>query len=361
MAFQGFSPKLQFRLSKALRDIYKEDEFDDLLNLLDRRFVDYAAESEKYSARMKSTLQYAYRGGWLIRLVELAREEAAGDLELQAVQVEIVANLKFVPPENLNHFKVCCLNGGHIMVDRDSLREALEKLYDPREKRIIVVNDEVPPMPPEQRIKTGKSHTRKLIAYLREVREDFGLVDVDLEEIRDVLPPPKLIMPNEVASSIVRQMKYKTALLPPPPKDSQWARWSFEFCEKLVAEAMEDDRTWWIVIDSFNIVLVPPETLGLINLLTQRISDKLGNVRMILVGYNGPLLPTVRAKVDPVKVFEQKHLIEFFTRAFTEKGRKFTEEDVVNAVIRVLDGADSAHPDFVAKVASLIIAELERP
>jgi hypothetical protein len=357
--YEGLSAALELRVRNALKIAFNEDAFDDLVLKAGQRITIFTSSSDPHEKRVKLTVRKAYPEGWLIDLVAIASREVPGDPELQAIEVELRATVTYVAPDNPNHFQACCLNGGHIMVDRETLRDALEKLYNPREKRIIVINDGVQPAVPGQRLKTGKTHTRKLIAHLRQVRADFRLVDVDLEEIRDVLAPPKLVMPDDVAASIIRQMKYPQSLLPELPADSQWARWVLKFCDNFAAEAAEDERTSWIVIDSFNVVLVPPETQGLINQLTQRVSDTLGNVRMILVGYNGTLLPTVRAKIDPVKAFEQKHLVEFFSRAFKERNRDFTDDDVADSVVRVLEGADPAQPDFVVKASSLILAELE--
>jgi len=360
MPVEGLLPSLQLKIARALRAAFEEGDFDDALNSLDQRLEDIAAATLPYPQRVKLTVMAGYRGNWLLKLIALAREKRSGDLTLETVEFELRAVLAYVPLENVNHFQACCLNGGHIMVNRGSLRDALKRLYDRRERRIIVVTDPAQPIAAGQRVQTGKSHTRKLIAHLRQERGDFVLVEVDLEMIRDALAPPKLIMPDAVAASIVRQMGLRRALLPALPKDQQWARWALDFCDDFVGVVGPLPRTWWIVIDSFNTVLVPQETQDLIKLLAQRVSDTLGNVRMILLGYNGTFHPTVCAEEDPVTVFGEDELMEFFARAFAERQKEFTEDDVAESVLRVLDGADPAKPDFVPKAASLIIAELER-
>lgn len=359
MAGQRLPGPLLLNIRKTLCAIYIDDNaFEDLLLSIDHRLDDYAPSSEVYPKRVEKTIEVAHGSGWLLNLIAKAREKV-DDPALKQIEIQLKA-IVVVTATNVNQFQTCCLSGGHVMVDRAPLRTALEKLYDPLGRRILVVNDAVPAVGAKPRVQTGKTHSLRLIAHLHQARKDFGLIEVDLQSIRDALTPPKLVWPIDVASSIVALMNMQPGVLPEPPADGQWSRWNLAFCNNFVGQVTQD-RIWWIVVDSFNGVLLPQETQDLFKELATRINGVLGgSMRMILLGYSGTFPPSVlpTVKEDALRVFGETELIEFFARAFKEKNRAFTEDDVADSVMRVLSGADPAQPDFLAKAAPLVLAEL---
>jgi hypothetical protein len=249
------------------------------------------------------------------------------------------------------------------MVDRARLRAALKTLHDPFGKRILVVTDDTPvTAAPILRVQTGKSHSRRMIAHLRQTRGNFRMVEIDLERMRDALRPGALIEPRDLAASIVKQMGYD-GVLQEPPSDAQWARWTLDFCDWFFGLVSNGPDNWWLVVDSFNVVLLPPQTQDLLKELANRINAALSNVRMILLGYGGTFHPAVTPTVEheAVRLFGEPELAEFFARAFRERGIPFDDDKVADSVIRVLDGLDRAQPDFVARVGTLVARELVDP
>src|SRR5262249_30134280 len=155
-----------------------------------------------------------------------------------------------------------------------------EELYNGG-KRILIVKDEaVLAAQTHKRIKTGKSHSMQLMSYVQQVKDDFDIVAVDLAALNDVLPSGELIQPFDLAKSICSLLKCES-ILKEKAKDEQWARWNLNFCNAFEPEAKKLGKTW-IVIDSFHLVLLPAETIGLIKEIARRVNQTLTKMRIVL-------------------------------------------------------------------------------
>jgi hypothetical protein len=244
-----------------------------------------------------------------------------------------------------------------LSVTRESLGTALQELCRPNGQRTLAVST----ASIRQRIKTGKSHSLQMISYLEQIVGGFEVVQVDLEDETRAVGSGGLIQPHDLAKRITAQMGCKH-VLPAPPSDGQWARWTLDFCDNFHPVAKKAPKTW-IVIDSFHAVLLPAETVDLLKALAQLINTTLSNLRMVLLGYSDSFPPKILPTVaeEPVKLISEDELMEFFARAYREKSVAFTADKVADKVVAVLEGLDPAQPDFVARIGLLAMAELDRP
>ncbi len=342
---------LQIRLRDALYFAFAQGEaaFDDMLAPLDKSLLGLAPRVETYPNRILAVIEAADQQGWIGKLMAAVRESRPADPALEQLAGEIA---QVLPPPCADHFEACRLSGGHVMVDRHDLRAALRELAAPTGKRILVVKGDS---------RSGKSHSVQLISYLRQFRGGFTMAVVDLEDFGWKAATGALVEPTDVAGQLVRLMRYDFAL-PEPPKDAQWARWVYEFCVQFESRALQDATQWWIVIDTFDKVLLKQPVFDLVKELTLRINRSLPGLRLVLIGYGetfpGSVLPIVQEEViHPIGPGE---LIDFFARAYDEMGTPCGEDDVAGAVQRVLDQLEPGSPDFLDRLGTLAHGELAR-
>jgi len=359
MAWVALTGEQKKRLRDALVTVYTdEDTFDELLLVVRNMSLDkLSASKSRYPARVRKVLDAAEGDGWILDIIKQALKDAAGEPALQQLEAE----LKTLAPTPVNDpFAMCTLSGGHILINRASLRTALQKLYR-GDKRILVVKDHATLAQAQKRIKTGKSHSLQLISFVQQVTGAFQIAPIDLEELRRAVPSNEQIMPEYLAKSICSLMGCKQ-IVQSKPDDEQWARWTLDFCDDFETAAKAAGKVW-IVIDSFHVVLLPKETMNLLKGIATRINGTLPNLRMVLLGYSDPfqpeVLPTVTEEV--VKLIDEGELMDFFTRAYREKAIPFSAQRVASTVLEVMRGVDATQPDFVTRVTSLALAELDKP
>jgi hypothetical protein len=350
--------KQQLEFRRALRATYAtEAKFDELLLVLDTSLKDLSAERDPYPDRILAVIKRAQEGNWLGDLISKARQQHPADPALQDIEKQLRTH---TPTPVTSPFEVCCLSGGHILVNRTKLRSALRELHKPTGKRILIVKDEAAiAAKAQERIKTGKSHSFQLIAYIEQTLGGFDLFRIDLEALSRAVGPTRLIQPYDLAKSIAGWMGCKH-LVPEIPTDGQWARWTLDFCNDFEKAVKKATKTW-IVIDSFHVVLLPLETMDLLKELATRINTTLSNLRMVLLGYSDSFHPSVLPTVaeEELRLIGEEELMEFFARAYGEKQIPADEDKVADKVVSVLEGLDPTQPDFVVRVGSLAIAELD--
>jgi Effector-associated domain 1 len=360
MAFIELTGKQQLRLGRVLRTLtVNEAKFNELLLVHDTSLDDVAGAVVAFPSRALLAIKEAQAKGWLLDLIAEAREEYPADPALRAFEDELKV---LAPGAHIDPFQVCRLSGGHILVNRSTLRKALGELAKPAGKRILVVQDD-PALATStgERIKTGKSHTLQMISYLQQVVGGFEIARLDLEAESRAVGSGKLIQPRDLAKSLTALMGCKH-ILSDPPGDGQWARWNLEFCNDFEKAVKAAPRTW-IVVDSFHLVLLPADTIDLLKELATRVNTTLPNMRMVLLGYSSSFHPSVRPTVEDeiLRLIGEDELAEFFARADLEMARPLNEDKVAEKVLAVLDGLDPSQPDFIVKVSSLVIAELDKP
>ncbi len=310
---------------------------DMLLTQLGRYFQHYAVQGSNYSQNMLAIIKAAQAESWLPELVQQARRDDPSSQDLKALESELA---RLGPPQGVDCLEVCCLTASRVMIDRKDLRDSLKELNEPRGRRIMVVTG---------RKRSGKSHSVQLISYLTAVRGGFSLVPIDLGEWGRVLGPDTPVEPYDIASALVTKLGYDFTP-DAPPTDMQWSRWVLNFCERFEAHALRDAaRYCWVVIDGFGSVVLPQPTLDLIKGLAVRVNGSLTQFRLILLGYGDDFPPDVlrfviQECIGPIGVGE---LSEFFGRAYEQLQIPATEDELAEAVTRVLEGLDLGHEDFL--------------
>src|ERR1700730_7491256 len=126
MPFIQLTGKQQLRLRTVLRDLVaNEAKFEELLLVHDTVLADVSSSNDVFPTRILSAIKAAQSGGWLFDLIVEARAQFPADPALEPIENEVKA---LAPVANANPYHVTRLSGGHIMVNRLRLREALEEL-----------------------------------------------------------------------------------------------------------------------------------------------------------------------------------------------------------------------------------------
>src|SRR5207248_46940 len=86
--------------------------------------------------------------------------------------------------------------------------------------------------------------------------------------------------------------------VPARPNDAQWARWIFDFLKDFAPLAIKDETVRWIVIDSLNSVPLAQSANDFLKALARRISVDLTQFRLILLGYQDTLRPSVVGEIE---------------------------------------------------------------
>ena len=338
------------RLQEALLNVYlNSTAFDVLLSRVDKSYAQFAIENSNYRQNVLAVVKDAAATGWLMSLIAKARADVP-DPELRKIEQELAA---FAPPPGMDFFDMCRLGGGHVMVDRLKLREALRDISGPVGRRILIVKGEK---------KTGKSHSLQLVSYLNQMLGQFVLVVVDLEALKLMSGTTNPIDPMYLAERIVGQLP-SGLNLPEPPTDAQWSNWVIRFCDRFQTYGQTNkNREHWIVIDSFNNVPLEQSAFDLIKELARRINFTLPNFRLLLLGYTESLPQSVLPHVaeESIEPICETHLIEFFYQAYQQSRMPLDEQKVVDAVQRLFNQLDPNQPDFLERLGPLVSEELTK-
>jgi len=344
----------QLELRNALVAAFLQTTFPDLLNTIDKKF--FPPLNASFPEAVFATIKAAESEDWLFDLVQAAAQQRPEDPALQRLANELGNLRPAAPPAGISPFDVCCLAGTHVMVDRRDLRAALRDLSKADGKRILVVKDDLPDTPAGSAPKTGKSHTMQMIAYLWQTQRSFDFVDIDLEDMAHAISD---IRPVDLAKRLIKKLGFAVNLA--EPTDNAWARWNLDFCDDLEGWATQRNRPVWIVIDSFNLVLLPQATLDLIKELANRINLRLADFRLVLLGYRDTFPTKVKPIVEEEKIrpIGEGELLEFFAHAYFEKNIPVTGDEILDAVERVFAQLSPTQADFLIQLASLSHAELK--
>lgn len=344
------SRRQETRLQDALLEVYRTwGAFEELLSRVGKSFAELTVQGSNYRQNALAAVKDAAATGWLMSLIEEARAEVPTDPELQLIEQEFAV---IAPPPGMDFFDMCRLSGGHVMIDRSGLRQALRDISNPVGKRILVIKGEK---------KTGKSHSLQLISYLNQMLGLFTLVPVDLEALKLMSGTTSPIDPLHLAERIVEQLPGDFDL-PEPPTDAQWASWVIKFCDKFQKYGQLNNSEHWIVIDSFNNVPLEQAALDLVKELARRINLALSHFRLVLIGYNETFPSSVLPHVaeETIEPIGETHLIEFFYLASQQSRIPPDEKQVEDAVQRVLNQLDPEQPDFLERLGPLASEELAR-
>lgn len=340
------SPSEQIRLRDALLAAYPVPEtLWDLVDSIDQNHLLYIGTSTNYPKQIRDLVAAASAASWALQLLEAAGKNRLQDHALSQLVETFGPRLQLA---RLDPYDTCCLAGSNLLLNRKRLRSALRGLTRPGGKRILVVRDEpLPSTPGIYRTKAGKSHTMHLVFYLRELTGAFETIYIDLEELAEVVPggSGSQVQPIDLANEIVDLMRLDQTTIPDPPNDSQWARWVRKFGNVFEGALRNDDHNWWILIDGFNAVLLPQQTLDLIKRIAKIASLSLDRVRLVLLGYTdsfppetvGPYVETERLLSGAALEEATDELGRFFARVCIERQVDLTAERVAALVSEVLE------------------------
>lgn len=325
----------------------------ELFAKVDHWFTDFEAPGDQFRSNVLTTLKTADDEGWLSKLLRVASDGRQDDTDLATLAAAYAPSAYAV---GIDHFGLCRLSGGYVMIDRDPLRRSMRRLYAPDQERILVVTG---------KDQSGKSYTRRLIWHLTEMLGTFSVIDIDLERQARLLGPDRTFYPDDIARLVLQRLHYDL-VVPPPPEDQQWPRWNLEFCDAFEERALRDPERRWVVLDAFNKVVLSDQVIDLIKELAVRVSQQLSRFRFILVGYRSGIppevLPTVIAdSPDPI---DEGRLMEFLLRYLAEENPHLDDEErteqAATAVADLLDGLDQDVPDYLVKLAQRLVAKLRK-
>ena len=162
-----------------------------------------------------------------------------------------------------------------------------------------------------------------------------------------------------------------------PVLDSQQpARWILELvqvlCDQLtnINLANASNASWFIVLDRFNDITVPRETIDMIQVLgsvatgKQNISGNTDLIRLVLLGFNDPILNyRNRVVTDEIREIDNGDLENYFKRYASFKGRDIDNDALAALVQRVrideLKGDENRTQKIAQKALQIAIAVFE--
>lgn len=349
------------RLRDALRDAFVPTAFVELLLLINRRLEDHSRAVDAYPEQVLSVLLRADSAGWLHELLDAALASRSSNPVLQ----ELSQQLRRTGAAALEDpYRICCLSGDHIMVNRNPLREALRAMNQPLGKRILVVRDLEPVSDPAlQGTRTGKSLSLQLVSALQQGGH-LELVWLDLWLFKDRLGIGTELSAQDLGMSLVRKLGYGDTQFPLPRPDAQSSRWAIEFCDVFEERARRDPRPLvWLVIDEFNKVRLPAETLNLVKQLAERVQVTLTRFRLMLIGYTDGFAPALLPLIQEDRLqrgLSARDLIEFLDEAARQQQIELDEDTIVDAVTTMLSGLDVGQHDYLEELGRRALSGLRR-
>jgi hypothetical protein len=323
-----------------------EADFRKLVNDAGRNLDQVSAAGQKLPTRVLETLKDAEANNWLEALLNTAVQLRPADPALRTI-AEVLRPL--APSPAINAFYTCRLGSGTVMVDRKPLRAALEELHDLQGRRILVITGES---------WSGKSHSVQLITYIADIVGGFSVVEIDLDPRRDD-QTRRVIGARDLAERLVHSIGYQIEW-PEIPTDRQWSKWVIDFGDAFAKSARLDQVRRWIVIDGLNKVMLDQPAVDLVQDLAMRVYKTLGNLRLVLVGYEQSLPSQVLPYIQEEKVARivDNDLIEFFVLALQELNRQPDQETLADIVYRVLNQVDMDASDYLVKLGPLVAHEV---
>jgi hypothetical protein len=339
--------QVRIALEAALREAFPtEADFRMLVNDAGRNLDQVSGAGQKLPTRVFETLGDAEANDWVLTLLNTAVQLRPADPALRAV-AEVLKPV--APSPTVSPFHTCRLGSGTVMVDRKPLRAAVEELHDVQGRRILVITGES---------WSGKSHSLQLIAYIADVVGGFSVVEIDLDPRRDE-QTRRVIGARDLAERLVHSIGYQVEW-PDIPTDRQWSKWVIDFGDAFSKCARLDPMRRWIVIDGMNKVMLDQPAVDLVQDLALRVYKTLGNLRLVLVGYEQSLPSQVLPYIQEEKVARiiDNDLIEFFVLALQELNRQPDQETLADIVYRVLNEVDMTASDYLVKLGPLVAHEV---
>jgi hypothetical protein len=296
-------------------------------------------------------------------LDEVARVRPGRAAEVEQMRADLIA---VVAAERLNHFAAARLMGNNYMVDREPLRDKLKLLANPDEGiHILRVFDGKPDAPatPVKKVKSGKSYSFQMIRYLENRLGGFQVIYVDLSQL--AAPLNRALLPEDLAEDIIPRMGLRVEDMP-ARQNEQDSRWAQRFAAWLTGELRQRHEQYWIVLDNFSGTLVPAGVYDLIQKLAEEIETNLGQLRLVLLGYERELPDTVVGGLEEEDLAQaprlgSDHLLRFFAGMYQERKLRrnvdFEPADVAASVSAVMQKVDFTQDDYLPQLGKAVIQE----
>jgi hypothetical protein len=149
----------------------------------------------------------------------------------------------------------------------------------------------------------------------------------------------------------------------PRRHNEQDARWNKEFCDWLGGELENKTTTYWIILDSFDKVLLSWGTQDLVRELARRIVMSLDKMRLVLLSYSGS--DTLPADVqgvfahEPLSILGEGELIEFFMCLYDQRNQPLTDlgSEIAVSVSKVLNRVNPGDAQYMSALGQAVADE----
>jgi hypothetical protein len=262
--------------------------------------------------------------------------------------IERGGSLSYAAPDD--PFEACILKGYLALFNRNELRAALRQLDTEEGRNVLVVRGEEG---------LGCSHSLELVVHLQGQLRTFKTATVDLETL------PTDVEPRAIVIDMAQQLSIDAV---PPPRDGQAARWNHDLVSWLVGHIERSEQSTWIVIDGFKRVEPRQDIVELVAELADRAVRKCLKLRVILLGWIGPLPRSLDSRIlhERIGSMGREVLVDFFTQ-FLEHNHHPPSPDAVRRAVERLEQEVSADlvndlPQISAGAVAIArtLAELER-
>ena len=254
--------------SEAVRRAYTSTELSTLLQKLDREFTDYVTEKIPYPDQVIELVGSANSRGWISEFVPAILANRPNNKFIK----DFLANhtnwdpakdppLKH-PSDTLRVF------GGKSFIARDELRDALKKMDDPTERKVLLVTS-------GGHRKVGKTYSRDLIDWVCRKRPPSVLAYIDLDT--DKYDPIKL------ARKLAKEMRLPAGVIPEEATE-QAARSNQDLVSSLTTIGANPAPIVWIVLDGFREQLPTEPIQDFIVQLAEKI-ESMQEFRLVLLNY----------------------------------------------------------------------------
>jgi hypothetical protein len=328
------------RLTKALTEAFPTEaalaQMVYFADLTPPRTLQAITTASGIDALVRELMTRADGEGWLPKLVD----EAAKQNPHQGL-AEFRDEIKpLILAAAANHYRVL-LMGDRPLIDRENLREAVERLATGKKRILVIDGDPV----------SGKSHTIWFIRHLHDHHRNFGLVWIDLRELAKAAKQG-VIEPVEIARSMALQMGIPDVIS--AREEETWAAWINGFCDRLTGRLATADRPWWLVMDSFAAVALPQDSLGLVKTLCERLVINIPNLNLILLSYKDSIPDTVEPDVhrETIERIDAPQVGLFFKALYESRQVDASEQLIARKLAEVLRAVDPKHPRRLEALAA---------
>ncbi|HJQ37684.1 MAG TPA: hypothetical protein VKB93_11150 [Thermoanaerobaculia bacterium] len=290
-------------LRELVVDLLDRDDLSMIVSDVGQDIETFVGEKDDKVKAAHRTLVAANNGGWIDAFITRFQQHRSNDVNLQQFVTSIT-----VVAVAANDPYAFSYPDSRPFVNRLPLRETLPDVVAGRSRILVIKGDP----------QSGKSHTANLIRALAK-NVGFEVVNVNLiryAQSRDVTP-------MDIGEELAQVMNLGK---PPEHGNELLARWTlsyfawFEGQVRARETAGESTSTWWILIDGFQSISVPPPVHDFVDELCGRVAATLAHLRVVLISYTRDLATDVEPllSVDQTGAITPDDLTKFFTQFYRE-------------------------------------------